>query len=270
MTAAALRYRRRRSVLGRALLGLLLLSLGATSAVALPMLSPTTYGEAGGGTSVNCGNTTQTTLSAPGSVSGTYTGPCSGSAGGGGETIPGSDPVATATANSGSPDLIGEGGAGIVGSFVVLGPTLTSVPVEIIASGNASASGVGSTQATGQIIVENGYDQTTIVGTACASVSACAQGYDSASFTLDQTMLAVTNIVNTVSISASAGAVEGSSTAFVDPLIQIDPAFLAANPAFSLEFSAGFVPVPLPAAIWLMLSALGGLALMGRGPRIRE
>jgi hypothetical protein len=70
MTSASLGKLRGHPV-GRVLGCLLLLGFSASSAVALPLLSPMSYGESGGGMSVACGNTT-TTLSGPGSVSGSY------------------------------------------------------------------------------------------------------------------------------------------------------------------------------------------------------
>jgi len=59
----------------------------------------------------------------------------------------------------------------------------------------------------------------------------------------------------------------GMASATVDPVIAIDPTWLAENPGYTLEISSNVTqtpPVPLPASAWLMLSALGGLALIGR------
>jgi hypothetical protein len=53
----------------------------------------------------------------------------------------------------------------------------------------------------------------------------------------------------------------GHFRGLLDPMITIDPAFLAANPGYSLVFSAGLQPVPVPGAFLLFGSALGALAV---------
>jgi hypothetical protein len=56
----------------------------------------------------------------------------------------------------------------------------------------------------------------------------------------------------------------GQFNAEIDPTIEIDPTWLAENPGYSLVFSSNYSPVPLPASVWLMLSALAGLGLVMR------
>jgi len=65
-----------------------------------------------------------------------------------------------------------------------------------------------------------------------------------------------------VVLQAIATAVDGgSASAWVDPYFYIDPAFLAANPAYSLALSPGVVnAVPLPGALVLLGSGLVVLA----------
>ncbi len=53
----------------------------------------------------------------------------------------------------------------------------------------------------------------------------------------------------------------GRYRGLLDPVITIDPAFLAAHPDYSLVFSAGLQPVPVPGALLLFGSALGALAV---------
>jgi hypothetical protein len=64
-----------------------------------------------------------------------------------------------------------------------------------------------------------------------------------------------------------AGGGTASASGSVDPYFQIDPSTPDAS-NYSLVFSAGIgnspLPVPLPASAWLMLSAPGGLAMLGR------
>jgi hypothetical protein len=62
--------------------------------------------------------------------------------------------------------------------------------------------------------------------------------------------------------------------ASADPLIQIDPTFLANNPGLSLDFSAGIEngiagAVPEPSTWAMMILGFAGLGLMGY-PRSRK
>ncbi len=58
--------------------------------------------------------------------------------------------------------------------------------------------------------------------------------------------------------------------AWIDPTIQIDPTFLAANPGYSLSFSSNIpaAVVPVPAAAWLFGSGLVGLIGLARRRQI--
>jgi len=75
---------------------------------------------------------------------------------------------------------------------------------------------------------------------------------------------------NSISVSAegeadgAVGNTAGQFSAQIDPMLEIDPTWLAENPGYSLVFSSNYLPVPLPAPVWLMLSGLAGLDLMGR------
>ncbi len=63
------------------------------------------------------------------------------------------------------------------------------------------------------------------------------------------------------------GIAPAQAQAFADPYIQIDPAFLAAHPGYSLTFGANVTnapPVPAPAAGWLFGSGLMGLVGVAR------
>jgi hypothetical protein len=65
----------------------------------------------------------------------------------------------------------------------------------------------------------------------------------------------------TSSVSTNSNYEYSFAHAYVDPIIAIDPAFLAAHPGLTLSFSAGVpVPaVPLPASAWLLLGGMLGL-----------
>lgn len=69
------------------------------------------------------------------------------------------------------------------------------------------------------------------------------------------------NIGGNASPSGGAG---GHYSGLVDPVITIDPAFLAANPGYSLSFSEGLAAVPAPGALVLLGTALGALAMRVR------
>jgi hypothetical protein len=57
------------------------------------------------------------------------------------------------------------------------------------------------------------------------------------------------------------GGAGGRYTGLLDPVITIDPAFLAANPTYSLSFSEGLQAVPAPGALVLLGTALGALGV---------
>ena len=56
--------------------------------------------------------------------------------------------------------------------------------------------------------------------------------------------------------SSPIGGGGGSYRGYLDPVIEIDPLFLAANPGYSLAFSAGLQTVPVPGALVLFGSAV--------------
>lgn len=63
----------------------------------------------------------------------------------------------------------------------------------------------------------------------------------------------------------------GSYSAYADPLITIDPGFLAQNPGYSLVFSPNLLSsVPEPSAWALMLVGFGGLGAAMRSSRRRR
>jgi hypothetical protein len=67
------------------------------------------------------------------------------------------------------------------------------------------------------------------------------------------------------SVSAETGAI-GTASAFADPTIAIDPAFLATHPGFGLTFS-GNLPAPEPAEASLLLTGLAGLLVRAKRRR---
>jgi hypothetical protein len=95
--------------------------------------------------------------------------------------------------------------------------------------------------------------------TCTEQVSGCSD--NSGNLRFNDAFTVTSNVAYAVVLNAST---HGTATATADPYIQIDSAFLAANPGYSLEFSQGInnVPVgvtPLPAALPLFGSAVVGL-----------
>ena len=162
------------------------------------------------------------------------------------------------------------------------------VPLVVIGAGDAVATGNGYSYA-GLEVSGYGANDTfpTVEAEAQTNYAFPEAPNEGPSFSIDQTIMLEPNTVAGVYLDADAFAGEplqnpvfqeplaigcptycGTASASLDPLIEIEPAFLAANPGYTLVFSPGFVP-PLPATVpepstWAML-ALGfaGLGLAG-------
>ena len=71
-------------------------------------------------------------------------------------------------------------------------------------------------------------------------------------------------------LSSSAGGPGGSYRGFVDPVIVIDPVFLASNPGYSIKFSGNLSAVPLPGAGGLLAGGMALLAARSARRRMRS
>jgi hypothetical protein len=166
--------------------------------------------------------------------------------------------VATATASAS--DQAAALASGLVDyAFIVNGPTIRGF-VSATASGARAEAHAG--------IVYGG-----LSFYACSAVGfGLGCGDMPASAFLSDSFSSTTGVINWIEIVAN-GTVykDGAFSSFADPVIAIDPLFLAANPGFSLTFSPnlgggplGGVPEPATWALMLAGFGLAGQALRGR------
>ena len=107
------------------------------------------------------------------------------------------------------------------------------------------------------------------IGSACSGFG-CRPG-DTTDFAGPVPVLVVTNgispsifqIAVQASVETNSDYLVHYAFAWADPLVEIDPTFLAANPQYSLNFSAN-VPVPEPTTMWMIGSGLLGIMRFAR------
>jgi hypothetical protein len=147
--------------------------------------------------------------------------------------------VATATASAS--DQAGSIASGLVSyAFAVNGPADVVVPLTIRGFVSAATSGARAEAHAVISYAGRSFIACSSTGTGC--------GDEPASGFLIDSFSSFTNTVNWIAIYANDTVYKnGAFSTFADPIIAIDPLFLAANPGFSLSFSpnlGGAVPEP--------------------------
>jgi hypothetical protein len=155
-------------------------------------------------------------------------------------------------------------------NYYVLGPGAAYTPVPMIWSGtlSESVSGAASVGAVVTASTDTGY--LSAAGSLSSSTTPFLFSSANGFFVYSSSASTGTYNSNNFTVGAegqayyAVGSTAGQFSAEIDPTLEIDPSWLAENPGYSLVFSSNYSPVPLPASVWMMLSGLAGLALMGR------
>jgi hypothetical protein len=151
--------------------------------------------------------------------------------------------------------------ASVGGSFVISGTRGDLIPIVVLATGSGSGTGGDPEYPTGGgATFSIGSNDNCFFGD-CLDASG--------TFSIDQTVMIEANFVYGVGASASATAVDGTGEASVDPFIEIEPAFLAAHPGLSIEFSPGYITsagsaTPEPSTWAMALTGFAGLGWLAR------
>jgi PEP-CTERM motif len=163
-------------------------------------------------------------------------------------------------------------------SYEVVGPLGSTAMVPLVFTGGVSlaASPAGSTFGT-----INVFNNTGLVATIHTCLHDLTCGSETAPtltnypFTIEANTVGGIGmeVYGIVEVNLSQGPIaSGSFSATADPILAIDPAFLAANPGYTLVFSPGFVvspSVPEPSTWAMLLVGFAGLGYAGwrRGRR---
>ena len=154
--------------------------------------------------------------------------------------------------------------------FGVAGPSNVQVPIIITANGSVTVAQASSNSAQLSFGTPSGVS---VVASACQSINPgnCSTLSNSPTFNLSLHTTITANSMNNIQMTVFAvantnvGGTNDSGSAFIDPIITIDPSFTLQG--YTLEFSEGIqnaaATVPLPAALPLFATGLGALALLG-------
>ena len=151
-------------------------------------------------------------------------------------TIIGGNPNSlSVSASSGSEEVGASASASVSAFMVISGPHGKEFPVDIIATGVGS--GKGDVDYTG------GGASFSIGHPGCLpdGDNTCLSAHGT-SFSVDTQIMVIANVIDGIGMTVSASAVFGEAGAGLDPVIEIDPAFLATHPGVEIEFSPGYFP----------------------------
>jgi hypothetical protein len=158
------------------------------------------------------------------------------------------------------------------------GPVYDWIPLTVTGNGNTSVGNSGS--ATGATGFNNNTASADIRINSYSVFSACS-GYGCngpSSFSGSRTAWvqpyspgvdspSVLQVSLDARVTTNSNYERSSAYAFVDPIIQIEAAYLAAHPGLTLSFSEGVPAVPLPGSLWLMAGGMLGLVEARRRQR---
>jgi hypothetical protein len=170
--------------------------------------------------------------------------------------------ASAAGSTTGSNPANAAGGGSITYFFEVAGPTNSAVPLVFSASGSTFAAGTDTTAVAQAFSAGGAFNACSGTGNGAATCGNGAGGVLPSSFAGSEAFNLASNTLSDVEV-----AIEGSSTlgpgnwsTGVDPQISFAPGFASAG--YTLEASPDLTPVPVPGTVWLMLAALGALALV--------
>jgi hypothetical protein len=198
----------------------------------------------------------------------------------------------SATASANSLYVSADGSATLDGSFEVTAPNNSPagqlVPIEVIGSLSTGATGTGWSYSEIEVSGFGANGTFPMIDVqAQTNYPTPNAANEASSYSVDQTIMLEPDTVGLVYLYAETFAGEepyifasptpfalgcptycGTASANLDPLIEIAPAFLAANPGYALVFGPGFLPpvssdVPEPSTWAMMLLGFIGLGVRG-------
>jgi hypothetical protein len=157
-------------------------------------------------------------------------------------------------------------------SYYVIGPGAAYTPVPTMYSGTLSESVTGAASVGSVVTVSTDTGYLSAVGSLSSSTTPFVFSSANGFYVYSSSVSSATYNPNSFTVGATGeayygvGSTAGQFSVQIDPTLEIDPSWLAENPGYSRVFSSNYSPVPLPASVWMMLSGLAALTLLGRRP----